>query len=77
MRTVQSVSSVDFPRSPHSDACADTGLCCSHAAYCHFHMFECLDVAGFGGMGVCAGVGGGAGREVFVGEAGTALKFTD
>ena len=55
------MSSVDFPRSPHSDAYAGTGLCCSHAAYCHFHMFECLDVAGFGGMGVCVGGGGGGG----------------
>ena len=33
-----------FP--PHSDAYAGLGLCCSHAAYYHFYMFEGLDVAG-------------------------------
>ena len=30
---------------------AGFGLCYSHAAYCHFYMFESLDVAGWGSWG--------------------------
>ena len=54
---------------------AGLGLCYSHAAYCHFYMFESLDVAGW-----CCGGGGGVGGGGVVGEGGdakTALKFSD
>ena len=43
------MSLVDFPRSPKSGTYAGLGLCYSHAAYCHFYMFESLDVGGGGG----------------------------
>ena len=45
------MSLVDFPRSPHLDVVAVLGPCCSHAAYCLFHMFEGLDVGTWGGRG--------------------------
>ena len=54
------MSLVEFPQSPHPNAYAVLGLCCSHAAYCPFYMFEGLDARG--GAGV-RWVGRGRGRE--------------
>ena len=42
----------DLPRSPHSGACADLGLFCSHAAYCNFYMFESRWAVGWRWEGV-------------------------
>ena len=54
------MSLLELPRSPHPNAYAVFGLCCSHAAYCPFYMFEGLDARG--GAGV-RWVGRGRGRE--------------
>ena len=46
---------VEFHQSPHSEVYAGLGVCYSHAAYCHFHMFKGPDVAGEGWGGEAAG----------------------
>ena len=60
-RNANSLTSlVDFPSPPHSNAYAGLGLCCSLAAYCHFHMFG----SWCGGEGDWGGGDGASGFEI-------------
>ena len=57
---------MSFSRSLQSDAYAFSGLYCSHAAYCPFHMVEGLDVAMRGAGEEGWGRGGGGIRYVVI-----------